>query len=45
MTEPPPEAPPDPEEEAHARRLGRRAIAWGLLTLAFLWWFSRHWAV
>ena len=43
------EAGPDPEreaaDEAHARRLYRRALAWGVLTLVFLWWFSRHWKV
>lgn len=42
---PPPKdpAPEDPAAEEHARRLYRRAIAWGLFTLAFLWWWSRHW--
>lgn len=44
MTEdvPPPE---DPAAEEHARRLYRRALAWGVLTLVFLWWFARHWKV
>lgn len=43
------EAEPDPEreaaDEAHARRLYWRALAWGVLTLVFLWWFKHHWQV
>jgi hypothetical protein len=40
-------APPeeDPEDEAHARRLYWRALAWGVLTLVFLWWWKHHWQV
>ena len=40
-------APPeeDPAAEAHARRLYWRALAWGVLTLVFLWWWKHHWQV
>jgi hypothetical protein len=48
VTDAAPKPDPDPreaEEEAHARRLYVRALAWGVLTLVFLFWFSRHWRV
>lgn len=48
MSEGAPTPDPDPREaegEAHARRLYLRAIVWGVLTLLFLFWFSRHWRV
>jgi hypothetical protein len=38
------DGPPDPEE-AHARRLYVRALIWGVVTLALLWWFKHHWQV
>jgi hypothetical protein len=38
------DGPADPEE-ARARRLYWRALAWGVFTLVCLWWFARHWRV
>jgi hypothetical protein len=43
VTEADPGPPSASDDEAHARRLYRRALVWGVLTLVFLWWFARHW--